>query len=96
MTIKEWRKDFEKYVNELPISRDDYRAIIEYINEGYSILQSSKEPVAPIARPEDDGWTEYFCGNCKRYLFLDDRERKYYTMGHPKYCSECGREAKWE
>ena len=96
MTIKEWKKDFEEYVNELSISRDDQRAIIEYINEGYAILQSSKEPVAPIMEPGIDGWTEYFCGNCKRYLFFFDREDMHYMIDRPKYCSDCGQAVKWD
>ena len=94
MTIDEWKKDFEEYVNELSLSRDDYRPIIEYINEGYAILQSSKEPVAPIVKWVD-GWTEYYCGNCKRYLFFDEEDMRY-MIDRPKCCPECGQAVKWD
>lgn len=41
----------------------------------------AQEPVAPI---ENAGF--YYCGAC-RYAFTSARQ---------KYCSECGREVKWE
>ena len=32
-SITEWQKDFREYINMLNIPRDDYKGIMEYINE---------------------------------------------------------------
>ena len=33
MTLEEWKNDFKGFINELSIPRDDYKGIIEYIDE---------------------------------------------------------------
>lgn len=33
MTIEEWAEDFKSYVNELQMPRDDYKGIMEYIDD---------------------------------------------------------------
>lgn len=42
MTIKEWKERFESYVNTLKISRDEYRGIMECINDSYSIMKKQR------------------------------------------------------
>ena len=43
MTIEEWAKDFKSYVNELDIPRDDYKGIMEYIDESLALLKEQEE-----------------------------------------------------
>ena len=33
MTIEEWGKDFKEFIDELWMPRDDYKGIMEYIDE---------------------------------------------------------------
>lgn len=39
MTIEEWAKDFKSFVNELQMPRDDYKGIMEYIDDAISLLK---------------------------------------------------------
>ena len=39
MTINEWAKDFKSYVNALDMPRDDYKGIMEYIDDALSLLK---------------------------------------------------------
>ena len=39
MTIEEWAKDFKSYVNALDMPRDDYKGIMEYIDDALSLLK---------------------------------------------------------
>ena len=39
MTIEEWAKDFKSYVNTLDMPRDDYKGIIEYIDDTVAMLK---------------------------------------------------------
>jgi hypothetical protein len=39
MTIEEWAKDFKSFVNELEMPRDDYKGIMEYIDDAIAILK---------------------------------------------------------
>jgi hypothetical protein len=39
MTIEEWAKDFKSYVNELQMPRDDYKGIMEYIDDAIVLLE---------------------------------------------------------
>lgn len=51
--IDEWKNDFKGYVNALNIPRDDYRGIMEYIDE----LPSAEPHWIPCSErmPEEDG-----------------------------------------
>lgn len=39
MTIEEWAKDFKSYVNALDMPRDDYKGIMEYIDDAIVLLE---------------------------------------------------------
>lgn len=93
--MTKWKDDFKAFVNELQLPRDDYRGILEYVNEGYSIFQSSRQTFRPISRLDNDGWTEYFCGNCKKYLTMDNKKLNM-KFDYPKYCEHCGAAVKWK
>ena len=47
--VEEWARDFKAYVDELDIARDDYRGIMEYIDEWAELL---KEQEAYIKEPD--------------------------------------------
>lgn len=49
--VEEWASDFKSYVDELDIARDDYRGIIEYIDDVLAILRELRPVV--------------LCGDCK-------------------------------
>ena len=42
MTIEEWAKDFKSYVNELDIPRDDYKGIMEFIDDAIALLKEQR------------------------------------------------------
>ena len=46
MTIEKWEKDFKSFINELQILRDDYKNIMEYINEGVVLLKKQEQEIA--------------------------------------------------
>ena len=68
MTIEEWAKDFKSYVNELDIPRDDYKGIMEYIDDAPALLKE-QEAVKPITEHH-----LFLCPVCKNTLF---REQKF-------------------
>ena len=82
MTINEWAKDFKAFVDELQMPRDDYKGIMEYIDEGCALLKE-QEAVKPNRsggmRP---GW---WCGACNYEIGQGD-----------KYCKHCGQAVKWK
>ena len=43
----EWEEDFREYIKNLPLSNDDYKGVMEYIDEGCELLKE-QEPVKPI------------------------------------------------
>lgn len=65
MTIEEWAKDFKSYVNELQIPRDDYKGIMEYIDDALALLKEH-EAVEPKVSS-----TEQRCGNCNKVIEMD-------------------------
>ena len=52
--IKAWKEDFKSFVSELLMPRDDYKGIMEYIDEC---------PATDVAERELDEW----CYDCKEY-----------------------------
>ena len=40
MTVDEWAKDFRSFINELQMPRDDYRGIMEYIDDALALLKA--------------------------------------------------------
>lgn len=86
MTVNEWAKDFRSFVNELQIPRDDYKDIMEYIDDAVSMLKE-QEAVKPKSKVRHgaNAQIQHFCGNCNSMLH-----------GKQKYCSECGQAVKWK
>lgn len=56
MTVNEWAKDFRSFVNELQMPRDDYKGIMEYIDDAIAMLkeQDAKYPVCEKCGKEID------------------------------------------
>lgn len=87
--VEEWARDFKAYVDELDIARDDYRGIMEYIDDALALLPE-QEPVDAIRDSEAYGKGEfgvwwYACGNCHGVIDYKD-----------PFCRHCGREVKWD
>ena len=82
-SIVEWQKEFQEYINILNIPRDDYKVIMEYINE------------VPLAQPESrHGWweVETDCEGKTRRCICNQCGFKtgWYTWENPEYCPNCG------
>lgn len=58
-SIAEWQKDFREYINTLNIPRDDYRGIMEYIDE---VPFAEIEPKHAHVIIDEDG--NMWCSNC--------------------------------
>ena len=94
MTIKEWRKDFESYINALEIPRDDYKGIMGYINDGYSIMEQAmkQKPVSPKVDIDT-----YVCGVCGTRLERQSMIGVNVVVSEfLDYCPVCGQAVKWE
>jgi len=53
MTIEEWAKDFKSYVNTLDMQRDDYKGIMEYIDDARAMLKEHEPRVLTVDQLED-------------------------------------------
>jgi len=54
MSTEEWAKDFKEYINNLPLQYDDYKGVMEYIDEGCELLKEQKVRELTI-----DEWREW-------------------------------------
>ena len=43
MTLNKWEKDFKSFISSLQMPRDDYRGIMEYIDEGVELLKEKQQ-----------------------------------------------------
>ena len=76
MTIEEWAKDFKSYVNALDMQRDDYKGIMEYIDDAIVLLKDHK--AVPVYEDKNNKcecgevvcryWHPKFCGFCGKQL----------------------------
>ena len=86
MTVDEWAKDFRSFVNELKMPRDDYKGIMEYIDDALSLLKEQEAVVrckdckirgninlCPLAYIEK---TEQFTALCVDEWFCGSGKRK--------------------
>ena len=48
MTIEEWAKDFKSYVNALDMQRDDYKGIMEYIDDAIALMKGQQKLIDEI------------------------------------------------
>ena len=90
MTVNEWAKDFKSFVNELQMPRDDYKGIMEYIDNTISLLKE-QEAIEPIAK-EDDTF-ECVCGAIVGWEELDSSGIVTIRFN---YCPFCGKAVKWK
>ena len=95
MTVNEWAKDFRSFVNELTMPRDDYKGIMEYIDDAVALLKA-QEPKPPRFVVTFDK-IFYACDNCgKSLLVVANAEGIKGLSNMPKYCPECGQAVKWD
>ena len=87
--IDEWKNDFKGYVNALNIPRDDYRGIIEYIDELPSAEPVQHEECEYIITKGKAGYhEEYKCSVCgDSFYWTQDRN----IPSRFNYCRNCGR-----
>ena len=71
MTIEEWAKDFKSYVNALDMQRDDYKSIMEYIDDAIALL---KEQEWHMLTEDDDGIIHGLPGDDGQYLMTDGKD----------------------
>lgn len=57
MTLAEWKDDFKGFVKSLEISRDDYKGIVEYIDD---VPEPHWIPVTQATPTEDDDYWATF------------------------------------
>lgn len=77
MTLAEWKDDFKGFVKSLEISRDDYKGIMEYIDDVPEPHWIPVEQAPPEENYLDDGYVEpsqpvlvymsYHCYKVSRY-----------------------------
>ena len=75
MTVQEWAKEFKAFINELQISRDDYKGIIAYIEDGAKLLKEQEPRVMTL---------EEVCTAVQRndILFTEcEKENQWITKG---------------
>lgn len=86
MNAEKWVKDFKEYINGLTLLREDYNAIMEYINDARELPREQNAiPVDTKVIGSFNGDIEVFCcRNCRTAL-------------DPvfNYCPHCGRKIKW-
>lgn len=94
MTIEEWAKDFKSYVNALDMPRDDYKGIMEYIDDAIALLKEQEAKTVMESTNMYTGLPITHCPKCgislDRYLY----GRQY--EGQINYCPMCGQAIKWE
>ena len=64
--VEEWARDFKAYVDELDIARDDYRGIMEYIDDALALLRE-QETVEPVVHCKDanlSNGADFACSGC--------------------------------
>ena len=78
--ITEWKKDFKEYVNALSMPRDDYKGIMEYIDE----LPATSEPCKDT---KTGYWINGKCTKCGNYAPFNFALLRYYPS---EFCPHCG------
>lgn len=61
--VEEWASDFKTYVDELDIARDDYRGIMEYIDDALALLLEQNE--TDVAIDPCKSCQEWECDGCE-------------------------------
>lgn len=87
MSIEEWAKDFKGYVNELSLLRDDYKGVMEYIDDALELLKEQS------VKPRRNGRV-WLCGNCGEYVGFEDHDEND-PNEFDNYCRKCGKAVAW-
>ena len=80
--IDAWKEDFKGFVNSLDVPRDDYKGIMEYIDELPSADRPQGEWVR-TGRTNIYGGIEVQCSNCGDMVMVQHLEDEW-------YCRHCG------
>lgn len=88
--IIEWKKDFKEYVNSLSIPRDDYKGIMEYIDELPVTPQPKTGYWIEIAQ-YSDGKHKIECSECKGHIFSRGHANSFVVKNEYKFCPHCGK-----
>ena len=67
MTVDEWAKDFRSFVNELQMPRDDYRGIMEYIDDALALLKAQEQEISRLKHHVDCDAAEKLPTGCVGY-----------------------------
>lgn len=89
MSIEEWAKDFKGYVNELSLLRDDYKGVMEYIDEGCKLLKEQEAKQVIGIADSIEGMEVGHCPSCDRAIVNK-------KIDETKFCKFCGQAVKWE
>ena len=81
-SISKWKKDFREYVDSLDIARDDWKGIIEYIDELPSAEQNTTtHDSIPAETGKNDG--DRTSGDCiSRQMAIEAVEKSMYENPH--------------
>ena len=88
--IETWKNDFRAFVNSLNLSRDDYKTMMEYIDE---IPAVQPDHNADISKKADwipcSGWWSriHKCSQCGNVLDFDGVNA---GRGDANFCPSCG------
>ena len=84
-SIAEWQKDFREYINMLNIPRDDYKGIMEYIND------------VPSAQPKTGRWKKMVSVYDMiegKYRMIPYTHKDEELSNPPFYVCDCGNNSK--
>lgn len=88
--MSEWKEEFKAYVESLNLPRDDYKGIIEYIEDAPTV---DAEPVRHgewLEREDDYDWY-VFCSECgDEYVEDKGLGLASYVKQYFNYCPCCG------
>ena len=96
-SISEWKKEFREYVDSLDIAKDDWKGIIEYINDVptvqpvrkgtrlSTVCLLCKKPAVTFNTEDDIPYTNYsYCEDCLRKGLKLLREQKKNSQAQPE------------
>lgn len=86
MMIEEWAKDFKSYINELDMPRDDYKCIMEYIDDAIALLRKHETATVISIHRNGFGSRVGACPNCQSVLHYEYNQ---------SFCGKCGQAVKW-
>lgn len=87
--MTDWKKDFKGYINALDLPRDDYKGIMEYIDEAPSEERKKGRWMADNRYYYE---TMFVCSKCRESVLVPTR------IGMPiwDFCPNCGADMRKE